>query len=468
MQLKIRANSNPILRIATGAMGILLGMGFFTVLHGADLKSSSRANTEGLSEYPKNLARLHLGATVLKFDSGSRTFVATEAAPAWLDDDESTGWAPPAGKQFFLISLSEPTVVNHFSMSASASEGTVSLYVGDEKATPDSSTWKPLLTGVSVASLNEKLSSPAFSRYGRFLLVETDFAKAAPLWSLYVFGTERAADYRIESRVQKVDTRSILGPGINETTVFDVSNLYSGARVVATSNGGEAKAWQAMVDESPESFWIISPTPGNVPSAVIDLGTDRPLRRISALVEPRAGVLEFFLVKSAANTSPEPSVRTTETSASEFIPASNPTPAKPASFDLTDRVPFATLGFDGTSDRESLDISPVEGRYLLVRWKGSVPGENLKVRQIDGFSDLTFDRYAVVTDLMPVAERRSEGDGKQTSDGKGFKGVLDPIAEGPLDPVAEGPTASPLLFNSGIPPITSLPPPLVTSNLSPE
>ena len=45
-----------------------------------------------LQVFPKNFARQHLGANLFVFNPANQTFVPTEAAAAWLDDDISTGW----------------------------------------------------------------------------------------------------------------------------------------------------------------------------------------------------------------------------------------------------------------------------------------------------------------------------------------------------------------------------------------
>ena len=437
--------------------------------------SSSRASKDGLTNYSKNLARLHLGATLLSFDEKSRTYNPTEATPTWLDDDEATGWTPPTGKRYYLLALAEPTIINHIALSATDAEGTITLYSGDERATPDSSTWRSIASGLSVEALNEKINSGAYSRYGRFLLIETDLKKSGPWWSLYVYGTEKAVDYRIEPRVQKVDTASLLGPNINHSTVFDLTNLYSGARVTQVANGGNFASWQSMIDESPESFWLVPGSKGDAPSFVIDMGSDRTLRRVSAMIAPQPGVLEFFLLKGGE----EPAIQTADASSSEYIKVSSTSGTAGETFNLKGRVPLCTLGFDGLSDREAIDFAPAEGRYLVVRWKGSSENENLQVHQIDGFGTYKFDEYAVVSDLPAIAERQySEGDGKSVSSGKDFKMLLDPIAEGPVDPpaIAQGPAP---LLGSNIPFLPApllVPPPLVpppnppigTSNRSPE
>src|SRR4051812_32108389 len=67
--------------------------------------------------YPKNLARQHVGSNLFVFNATNNTYVPTEASAAWLDEDITTGWPVLAGKQHYLLALSEPELVSNFSVS---------------------------------------------------------------------------------------------------------------------------------------------------------------------------------------------------------------------------------------------------------------------------------------------------------------------------------------------------------------
>src|SRR5260221_1445208 len=78
-----------------------------------------------LQVYPKNLARQPLGSNLFVFNPANQTYVPTEAAAAWLDDDATTGWPMMAGKQNYLLVLSEPEVLTSFAISARPATGTI-------------------------------------------------------------------------------------------------------------------------------------------------------------------------------------------------------------------------------------------------------------------------------------------------------------------------------------------------------
>ncbi len=406
---------------------------------------------EGLENYPKNLARLHLGANLQRFDKATGMYKASEATSMWLDDDEATGWAPAAGKEHYLLMLSQPSLVKQIALSTTGSKGRVTVYAGDERATPDSSTWTPVLRDVAVEDLNEKTIKGAVNRYGKYLLIETNLEEAGPWWSLYVFGREAADEYEVAKRAVPVDASEVFGQRINESTVIDLTNIYSDADVVYMTGGGKKADWFAMVDESPETFWIVNNAENSdVASFAIKLAQDTPIRRVSMTADAGPGVMEFYLVNASADGS-QPDFATLK---------------------LDEMLPACTLGFDGVSDREAIDIPPVQGTYLVGRWKPTVNGESIKIRQIDAFGALDFNNYAVNQMPAPIAElQESRNDKAAFNDGKTFKTLLDPIAEGPVDSPTLTGLGAPPIFSSQVPPlltVTSIEDPEPTPKPTPE
>src|SRR5882757_1530201 len=110
--------------------------------------------TRQMQVYPKNLARQNVGSNLFLYNPTNQTYVPTEASAAWLDEDVTTGWPVLAGKQHYLLALAEPELVSNFSVSAKPSEGTVSLFAGDEPAAPGARSWAPLAQNVPFNSIN--------------------------------------------------------------------------------------------------------------------------------------------------------------------------------------------------------------------------------------------------------------------------------------------------------------------------
>ena len=74
-----------------------------------------------LAAFPKNIARQHYATNLFLYDATAQRYIATEAAAAWLDDDVTTGWPALAGKQHYLLQLTESQMITNFSLSAKAS-----------------------------------------------------------------------------------------------------------------------------------------------------------------------------------------------------------------------------------------------------------------------------------------------------------------------------------------------------------
>lgn len=410
--------------------------------------SASAAGDEALASYPKNLARLHLGASLYRYDPGSGTYQPADVASSWMDDDETTGQATKTGRQHYLLVLSQPFLVRNFTLSSDGSRGTVTVYAGDERATPESSTWTPVLSEVPISELNEQTPTGSLNRYGRYLLIETNLDQTGPLWSLYVFGREPATDFNLERRPMPVDSSSVFGQKVRQNTIIDVANIYSDARIVHMANGGAEADWHAMIDESPETFWIVNGAEDQAtPAFAVELADQTmPIRRISVMADAGPGVMEFFLIGDPATNSADTTIP---------VATSSPRPDF-RSLDLDGMVPVCTLGFDGVSDREAIDIASAEGRYLLGRWRPTVGGENIKIRQLDVFGDPDFDNFQVVAAPAPIAEMDNAADKVVYDPGKNYKTLLDPIAEGPAEIAQFSPTGAPPIFSSPVPPLLTV------------
>jgi hypothetical protein len=166
----------------------LLTIACATIAGAAD----SEQGAKQLQIFPKNLARQHVGSNLFHFNAANQTYVPTEAAAAWLDDDATTGWPAMAGKQSYLLVLSEPEVLANFAISARPASGTISLYAGDEPKAPGSSSWKALAKNVPFESVNNKKLGKSFNHFAKYLLIETDIADPGPVYGLYVFGDKPA------------------------------------------------------------------------------------------------------------------------------------------------------------------------------------------------------------------------------------------------------------------------------------
>jgi hypothetical protein len=380
--------------------------------------------------YPKNLARQHVGSNLFVFNPTNQTYVPTEAAAAWLDDDVTTGWPVLAGKQHYLLALSEPELVSNFSVSARPTDGSISIFSSDEPAAPGTASWTPLAKNVPFNTVNEKKLDKPFTRFAKYILIETDLANPGPLYSLYVYGEKPATIYTMREREQPIDSRAIFGQYVNNQTTFNASGLYAGSSVAYANSPDGSTSWQKAVDDNPGTGVTLGGSNTDA-SAVIRFGSPQSISRVSLLTDGSAkGKLDFFAIDEVATAA------STEAS-------------------LEGRTPTVSLVLDGSTPRSSIDFPAVNATKLAMRWSPVVPSEPLNVREVDSFGTASLDNYEVGMKSDAIAAYDAAGAGNYSADGKEMKGgkeMKEPIAAGPEE-VAAGPQGGPYLPGAlGFPP----------------
>lgn len=401
-------------------------------------QAASAASTESM---PKNLARQHLGANLLIYTPADQTYAPTEAAAAWLDDDIATGWPALTGKQDYLLALPQPELVNNFMISERNAAGTVTLYAGDEAAPPGAKSWTLLEKDTPVESINEKMGKP-FGRFAKYILIETNLTDSGPWYSLYLYGEKSATAYHIQERAQPVDPRTEFGPYTNPATAFSISSLYAHCKILAA--GGDASSWQNAIDDNPSTGTFVAATQ-NEAGLAIQYDHAYPVERVSVLTdEGTKGKLELFVV-----TPPTAAPTASRTTGSQYIkvanqtdavgtdaPATTPVAVAAPPVDLSNQTPVATINFDGTSPRASVDFTSTSGTVLLARWTPDTAGQPLNVREINSFGDVALNDYELAPDAVAEGpqDTASTNDGKTALPSEGGKESLPP-AVGEEDPV---------------------------------
>ncbi|MDR3404672.1 MAG: hypothetical protein P4L99_19370 [Chthoniobacter sp.] len=351
-----------------------------------------------LQVYPKNLARQHVGSNLFLYNPSNQTYVPTEASAAWLDDDVTTGWPVLAGKQHYLIALAEPELVSNFSVSAKPSDGTVSLYAGDEPGAPGAHSWTPLAQNIAFNSINEKKLDHPFTRFAKYILIETDLTNPGPLYSLYLYGEKPSTIYDLRQREQAIDAHAIFGQ-VNDKTAFNANGLYTGSTIVSANSPDGSLSWQKAIDDNPETGVAINGTT-NDPGAVIKYGTTQSISRVALLTDGAAkGKLDFFAIDDAAPTT-----------------------------SLAGLTPTVSLVLDGSTSRSSIDFPAVSAQKLAVRWTPVTPTDTVTIRELASFGTESLNTFEV--GLKPEAVAAYDPGARSMGTGKDGK---EPIAEGPND-----------------------------------
>jgi hypothetical protein len=399
-----------------------------------------------LQVYPKNIARHHIGANLFLFNTTSQAYAPTEAAAAWLDDDISSGRAPLAGKQHYMLALPEPEMINNFAISGEGLKGKVTIYAGDEPSAPGAKSWQPIARDVAIEDVNGKKLAKPFNRLAKYILLETDIAEPTPIHSLYVYGERPAVSFQLVKRDQPIDTKAIFGPYTNDLAAISTSGLYAGGRVAFSTEPGNYLAWQKAIDDNPESGVGLI-TSGEQAGMVLKFRDSQPVARLSVLAgNTSKGKLEVFVVPSL----PDAAVAAVPAPVEGAQPVASKTKSAAISppVSLTGLTPAATFTFDGTNARQSQDINGAEGIALLFRWVPEFAGETLVLRELNAFGGMSLTDYALALSPDAIAELAKDS----SKDGKAFVGKE---AKG-LEPVGElFPRQTPYL-----PPALGFPPPI--------
>lgn len=359
---------------------------------------------------------------MLAFNPATQSYAPTEAAAAWLDDDVATGWPAATGQHYYMVSMSEPQLLTNFCISARSTKGTVSIYAGDEAVAPSSKAWTALAKDVSVETINQHLLDKSFSRFAKYLLIETNLTEAGPWYSLYLYGEKPAVSYHLQHRSQPVDPRALFGPYSNSQTAFSVSSLYAHGIVAYVNTPDSATAWQKAIDDNPETQTMLAPSAKA--SLVIRYDSPRTIQRISVLADgaPK-GRLDFFLLNGSAPATNEPA--NTASTESQFIHVSNESTAG-VSDSTAAMKPVATIAFDGGNPRGSADFAPAAGTQLVARWTPTDGAQLLAMREINSFGNLALNDNELAPDA--VGEDLTTDSSKDPRDFKSNKNVL-PVGE---------------------------------------
>jgi hypothetical protein len=366
--------------------------------------------------YPKNIARQHYSTTLSIYDASAERYSSTEAAAAWLDDDVATGWPTLAGKQNYLLQFAEPQLVTNFALSTKTPSGTVSIYAGDRDAAPGDKSWTLVAKDVPVESINNQKLARPINKYAKYLLIETNIAEPAPIYSVNVFGERSAASTAILTRPQPVDVKPLLGDFVNNQTAFNMAGIYAKGAVTFANGEPVEIAWQRAIDDDPSTFASVKPSTAESGMIVRFDGT-QPLTRLSLLANPKArGKVDIFLLTEAPKGS---------------VPVS-----------LEGLTPSVTLAFDGTSARGSADFAETNAAAMAVRWTPDSGDAPLAIREVNAFADLALSDREVGGAPTALAQgpseavegepqERSYADGKSLADGKSVADGKTPIALGP-------------------------------------
>lgn len=403
------------------------------------LQKAPPLTVEQAPAYPENVARYHLGAAVSALpQKGAANLVLSSngedqntSEAALLCDDPTTGYKLAAGKSSILVSLASIENIQSISLLNEGAKGDLSIAVSNADVPANSPEWRELNSqklsdGPVVAKVG-----PGEAKYVRLTFNVTEPGRIA---AFGVFATPAVSDFTMpRPHKTSFENSSPSFALIN----YNYTDLHARARALYASSGDLKQANKMIDDQSGSAYQFAKGDPN--PTAVIDLGRERSLTRISALYANQPGSVDFYVldrlpVEAAA----------ADQSAVQQVAEVPQSADLPSTLKVSDKT-LAALKSVGTvvntnKGRASIDFPEMKGRYVMLKWHpAAISGEGFSVAQVAAFGTTLHDRTARDAGRNQVASDGDEEtrDSKDLADGKTIFDNKD-IAREELPP-AEGP-----------------------------
>ncbi len=416
--------------------------------HGADvvLQKAPPLTVSQAPSYPENLARYHFGATVratpengslAKLQLSSNGVDQNTSEAALLCDDPTTGYQLPAGASTILVSLPNIENVQSVSFLNEGAQGEFAIMISNADVPENSPEWRKVeKVAMSSGAVATKIG-PGEAKYVK-LVFKT--SKPGRIAAFGVYATPALSDFTVP-RPRKVsfEENSASLALVN----LSFSDVHAKARGLYVSSG-DASEVNHMIDDQVATTYRFA-SDDVAPTAVIDLGRERSLSRLSAVYASQSGSVEFYVMRT---------LPASDATASQLQPIANVSQGAelPASLKISESAlaslkPVGSVVSTGEG-RGSVDFPAVVGRYVMLKWH---PASH----QADGFS---IAQVAAFGPSKPAGDEVAEDqdfDGKEALDGKSILDDKDIPAEGPGE--AEAPAEGPPPALPPVPPFTFIP-----------
>ena len=392
--------------------------------------------------YPENLARYHFGAAVkampqssslakLQLSSNGQDQNISEAA--LLCDDPTTGYKLPMGASTIFVSLANIENIQSVSFLNDGVQGDFAIAISNADVPENSPAWQSVEKGAIAPGAVAVKFGPGEAKYVKLKFNVTHPGRIA---AFGVYATPALSDFTMP-RPRKVsfEENSASFALIN----FNYSDLHAKARALYASSGDLTQV-SNMIDDQPATSYNFA-IGDAAPTAVIDLGRERNLSRLSAIYAAQAGSVEFYVLRGLPLGTTSGDTLSDESGVQQVANVGQPAEL-PASLKITEKS-FAGLKPVGSvvstgEGRASVDFPEVAGRYVMLRWHpSSARTEAFSIAQVAAFG---VSKHG--SDLQ-VRDGKEMTDGKEAMYGEDGKEALaegQPPGEGPPPPLPPVPT----------------------------
>ena len=358
------------------------------------------------------------------------------SAAALLCDDPTTGYQIPAGVSSILVSLANIENIQAISFLNDGAQGDYTISTSNADLPDNSPEWR---RGAQTAMSQGAVSTKIGPGEAKYVKLSFNITRPGRIAAFGVYATPALSDFTMP-RPRKVSFED--ESATFALISFNFSDLHVRARGLYVSSG-DAEQANNMIDDQPATSYRFA-SGDAAPTAVIDLGRERALTRLSAIYAAQPGSVDFYVL---------PSLPLGDGAAPDVQQVANVESGTdlPTSLKISEKT-FARLKPVGsvvsTSEgRASIDFPVVSGRYVMIKWHpASAQTDAFSIAQVAAFG---------------VSKRGSSArgaDGKEMTDGKEAlygEGGKESPKEGPSE--AQAPAEGPPPALPPVPPFTFIP-----------
>lgn len=291
-----------------------------------------------------NLSRLMGGATVQLINAQMHTAAPVSGLTAAIDDDASSGWAPPVGKSALLLSFPQEADVNSITLFAPGAKGSYSLSIASSlEAALDPKGRKTTLT----SSLENNGSQALPGVRSRFIVLELDVTESALIRSIDVVGRPATAPGTV-SVVAPKDGEQNTGKEQGQLAEVNFAADSLGAKITNDKSGG----LQPLIDGDTGTTTSIPAAGGKGATVSIQLAAAINVDRLSLAFEAASGTVSFLASDS----------------------------------DSPDSRLLGEVKLDGTSKTLTIETGGINADAITIKWQPSEGGAPLVVSEVGVFA----------------------------------------------------------------------------------
>jgi len=279
-----------------------------------DLYRIPEMSTRDLQEIPKNLARWHMGATLIliKDDQFQRIQVPDVGyfeESVFLSDNSALTFPITQGEHDFIIDFGQFMTISRFFLNNRDAAGSISIKASDTLEEVESRNWIEVTDNVAFGQ--DEIPSVTFPEVNtRYLLISLDIEKAGKIGNFGATGPLKIteAEFTVGKGEETDDVIKAQSPIID----FDFGASYTGSRIAFISGGPLEKVLN-LLDEDPTTTYDFPN--GEEAVMILDLKKETKFRTFTAqYTTSMSGLVQVYMVDHLPSyfENVEPAVATAE------------------------------------------------------------------------------------------------------------------------------------------------------------